>query len=308
MTAVLLSVQPPARTLFWEVTFDAGHAPLFGVLAAAALALSPGPVSWSGSARVRHYLLAFGVAVVVGALSEAAQGGTAEGGEALDVVRDAAGAAAALLVAAALDRSLRPHLPPRRISSPRVLVAAGAALLAAAFAPLVLAGALYLRRDAAFPTIWDPGAGWPSRFSSVSTSARLELVRAPSGRGGGTEGSVARVTFLPSEYPGLVIDEPYPDWRGYGRLVFDAFSGEAGPTRVVLRIDDDRHDGRYEDRFNRSLTLRPGWNAVSIPLREVRSAPRGRGMDMARIRRLVLFAVRPTAPFSICLGAMRLER
>jgi hypothetical protein len=165
----------------------------------------------------------------------------------------------------------------------------------------------YVRRWAAFPRICDFGASWESRFvashDAALVPAHLPAALDPSGRQ-----QAARITFERGTYPGAGIVEPYPRWTGYDRLVFDVYSELAAPVALVLRIHDARHDGSYEDRFNRELPIQPGVNRVSIPLAEVRGAPRGRPMDLSRIAGLALFALEPPEGFRLYLDSFRLER
>ena len=86
------------------------------------------------------------------------------------------------------------------------------------------------------------------------------------------------------------------------------FSESAAPLDLVLRIHDIHHDNEYGDRFNRVLVIRPGPNRISIPLAEVRSAPRGRPMDMTHIRNITLFAARPSEAFAVYIDGIELER
>jgi len=56
-----------------------------------------------------------------------------------------------------------------------------------------------------------------------------------------------------------------------------------------------------------SIQVEPGTNEIVVLLAEVQAGPKAREMDMARIRNLVLFAVRPTKAFSVYIDSFRLE-
>jgi hypothetical protein len=153
----------------------------------------------------------------------------------------------------------------------------------------------------------DFNSAWGRRFIRLHGS-RLESAAAPPGWPAAAARGVARVSFRDGRYPGLVVEEPYSDWSGYGRLSLTVYSGVEQPVSIVVRIDDAHHDNRYTDRVNRRIELRQGVNRVSIPLSVVRNSPRGRRMDLTRIQRFVLFAMHPPAPFTLYFDTLRLER
>ena len=119
---------------------------------------------------------------------------------------------------------------------------------------------------------------------------------------------MARLSFAVTEYPGLILREPFPDWTGYDRLEFELYSDAQVPRQMAIRINDTRHDNRYSDRFNRALTVSPGVNQFSVQLDEVRNAPQGRTMDMQSIHGIAIFAVSPRETFSVYLDGFRLTR
>ncbi|MCL2340263.1 MAG: succinyl-CoA synthetase subunit beta, partial [Proteobacteria bacterium] len=77
------------------------------------------------------------------------------------------------------------------------------------------------------------------------------------------------------------------------------------------RIHDNqhrKHDMEYQDRFNQTFTLAPGWNDLSISLDKVKTAPRGRTMDMEHIEGFGLFVVRLPQPQALYLDHIYLAR
>ncbi len=105
----------------------------------------------------------------------------------------------------------------------------------------------------------------------------------------------------------MAFDEPYPDWRGYRRLLVTIVSDLDAPLSLVIRVHDAAHDQRSKDRFNRSLTIAPGVNRFSIALDDIERAPDRRRMDMRRIRGVLIFGYNLKAPTHVYLGALRLE-
>lgn len=303
LVLVQVVVRGPSANLLWSSILNAGHAPLFGAVALVLWRLFRPADGAPAGHPIRPYLAAFLSSVIVGVAAELLQklgGGDAE---AVDVARDAAGAAASLLIASVLDRRLK-------LRGARWLRWAAfplaSLLTAAALFPLAATVVDFAQRDAAFPSICRFGARWERRFLSGG-GADVVSVEPPAGWRGVSTSSVARVTFQTGVYPGFTIREPYPDWRGFRELVFDAFSDLAQPVQLVLRVHDRDHNHDYHDRFNRIIRIEPGMNRISVPLVDVRSAPRDRRMDMSRIWGVVLFADHPREPFVLYLGDLRLR-
>jgi hypothetical protein len=173
--------------------------------------------------------------------------------------------------------------------------------------PAVMLSAGYLGRDSAFPVVMDFSRPWAKLFTQFQGTS-LALKSAPRGWLPSPPRDVALIAFGAGRYPGFVVQEPHPDWSGYDRLSFTVYSEMKEPVSLFVRIDDAHQNNRYTDRFNRRLGIRPGLNALSIPLAEVRDSPRGRKMQLTRIRRVAFFAVQPPAPFALYFDSLKLER
>jgi hypothetical protein len=180
-------------------------------------------------------------------------------------------------------------------------------LLLAAGAHLATTVAVYAERRRALPTLFVlDGSWWERRLVEPGDSVLTPRTKPPR-----TEGSfgkpVARLDLKPGTYPGVAFDEPYPDWSGYRSLVFAVVSDLGAPLVLTIRVHDAAHDQRTEDRFNRSLSIRPGVNRFVIPLDDIRHAPDRREMDMRRIRGIILFGYQLKEPTHVYLSALRLE-
>jgi hypothetical protein len=115
------------------------------------------------------------------------------------------------------------------------------------------------------------------------------------------------VVFYPKRYPGIRIEEPYADWRGFSRFRVDVYSEWPTVRSLVIRIDDAHHTNEYEDRFNQAVTILPGLNHIVIPLDDIRQAPVGRELDLSAIKAIRLFAISPPEEFSLYVDNIRLE-
>ncbi len=101
------------------------------------------------------------------------------------------------------------------------------------------------------------------------------------------------VTLNPGRYSGIRLTIPARNWTPYRHLKMSFFNPDQELLIVSLRISDlqhDRGDNLYNDRFNKLLTLKQGWNEVVIPLSEIESAPKTRAMNVAEVSSIGLFA------------------
>jgi hypothetical protein len=291
MVAMLLIYELPYDTLFWIEMQNAGHTPVFGIISLLILGVSLRLLGSRILQRPVHYAIALAGATFLGLISEYAQIAGPRDADVLDFIRDIAGAVSFLGIFMFADRKLVTSGGRwlARIRTP-VLIAAILVLMAA-LVPLALWSGAYLHRNGTFPAICDFDSYWSNRFLRTE-DAQAESV-APPGGFSDARGKVGRVVFSIEDYPELVVREVYPDWRGYGTLVFDIYLPAHLSINLHVRIEDFSHNGDFADRFNRTIAVRPGASRVSIPLADVRNAPAEREMDMQAIRALHLFVVRP---------------
>jgi hypothetical protein len=282
---------------FWSAFFDAGHAPLFGVIAIVVRGWLAGRSPSVSRARVS--LAAFGITVGLGAATEVIQMLQSHGDPSTtDLLRDMAGAGAFLLGAWGAGHRGRA----------RTVAALGALIvLLASGWTLSLTSARYVARDRAFPTLFAlDGSWWEAAFIELNGN-RLEPGRLPAPDPGGEGGRLARLDLQPGPYSGITFDEPYPDWRGRDRLTLTIVSDLDAPLPMAIRIHDAAHDRRYRDRFNQRLTISPGVNRIAIPIEQIQWAPDRRRMDLSRVRGVVLFAYDLQRPVHVFLGPLRME-
>ena len=123
-----------------------------------------------------------------------------------------------------------------------------------------------------------------------------------------SDGSV-RVQPHRGRWPGIVLENVWPDWRSYSTLVIDVSNTATQAFSILVRIDDIRPAPRYEDRYNQYFELAPvSRREIRIPVSEIESTPTGDRVDLAHIQRIILFedGNRPTHSFN--LNSLRLER
>ncbi|MCD4681763.1 MAG: VanZ family protein [Bacteroidales bacterium] len=83
------------------------------------------------------------------------------------------------------------------------------------------------------------------------------------------------------------------NWEGYDFFKVSIYNQSSNKIMIHLKIYDFIHvnTGRkYNDRFNKSINLKQGWNDIQIPLVEIATAPANRKMDLSNIYEFGLHA------------------
>jgi VanZ family protein len=302
----LMSVQMPNHTQLWRELTNSGHAVLFGGMAVAILMLSWQLLRKRFPHVSHHYLIAFVATIGLGAATEIIQLYTARDADIYDFLMDTLGAASFLCLVAAFDRRLRRSAPSGSESRRKIgLTLAGLCFIALAFlSPGIWATAM-IARTADFPVICGFDSYWETKWIHP-IRATLERIPPPAGFTTAS-GLVGKFTTLMSRYPKLEFIEVDPDWRGYSSLSLDIYSELDESVNLAIRIDDVHHNDRFEDRFNRRMVVKPGLNHFAFSMDEIRTAPKGREMDLEHITHLLVFAVYPRQPFTVYIDNLRLQ-
>lgn len=293
-TAILLLTvflpRPDNPGIWLHTLFEWLHVPVFGLISLAILSVTP--PRWPGKQR---FGLAFLGSIILGALTEAAQIPMQRDASWEDLIADAAGAAGFLLFAYALSR--------------KHLVGVVSAILATAIlfwsaSPLITITQALIHRNSQFPVIFNGDIDSETIFVS-GLNMQMTTRRSENSDELYTEVQVFRKKGLRIEIRDLV-----PDWSSYSNLNLQIeLMGDLDLT-LTVRIHDTLHrrgNQPHEDRFNQRLILSPGMNTLTIPLRNVRSAPLGRIMDMTKIEALILYAEKSDAARNLNLFEINLS-
>ncbi len=300
---VLNALPMPSQAVIWHALYDAGHGPLFGVIALSLLALLRNLVP-GGSLR-RIYTGAFVITAGLGALTEFLQLFSPRDADLGDFLRNVSGAAAFLMVRGALERDEegRYRLKPR---SRRVGAFLGAlVLIGAVFAPVALTGYAYRERVRRFPLLAGFDSRWEKTFV-LPTRARLDWEVLP-GRFGEPGRKVGRWTLYPQVWPGLRILEPVTDWSGRKAIRFEIWSELDEDLPMTLLVDDFRHRVDREDRSRTRFQVHPGHNYIRILLEEIRTDPEGLPLRMDQVAAVYLYISKPEKTFTLWIDSIGLE-
>jgi hypothetical protein len=292
---LLLVVMPlalPHDTRASEVLQNFMHVPVFALVAIVALRTVQAHRSSAERPVAAQYALALTVAAALGAASEIAQIPGPREASIKDWIVDVASAATALAF-------VRWREAPRAAAARQrlglaIAVAAGSLFL---LAPALHAAIAYGYRYQQLPDLFRYHG---ARLDAIDTyfllgepaNREFRALPEPWRQPGDPVG--IRLVLPAIQWPGLTLDEPYPDWRGYQTLLVDLTNPQGHPLEFTLRIHDRRHNKQLNDRFNGVLTLAPNSRqVVRIPLSDVQRAPAGRSMDMGHIAGLILFRTSP---------------
>ncbi|UCE24388.1 MAG: hypothetical protein JSU74_14065 [Candidatus Zixiibacteriota bacterium] len=301
MVAAVLMYELPFDTRLWIEIQNAGHTPIFGIVSLLVLGISSRLLGTVFSKRLVHYLVALVVTALLGLFSEYAQIDGPRDADIMDFLRDIAGIVSFLGVSVCVDRKVN-----LRAGKLRGIILTVAILsFIATMVPVAYWSTVYLGRNATFPVICDFDSYWGKRFVGTNNAA-LSIVRAPRDITDDTT-SVGQVTFGGDDYPGLEILEPYPDWRGYRQVSFEVLSPEDSSVHLSVRIEDQSHNGEFEDRFNRTVLVKSGMNKISFGLADIRSAPSTREIDLASMGAIHIFAARRDSGLTLYFDNIRLE-
>jgi VanZ family protein len=289
--------EPPR---FFHTLQKLAHPITFGALALLILTL----LKRKTPRHFRTYIVAFILTVLCGAGTELAQAFVDRDPSVLDVLRDALGASTALVGFA----TLVPGSDARGGGRWRVMGALFALLgLAIIVTPISISLAAYARRDLLFPTLFE-ACSTLDRYFVTGRGANLNLVPS-TGPASSPCGTALRVTLSTTPYPGIVFEEPYPDWRTASTLVLYLNNPGEIDLPLAIRVNDLAHNFQFDDRFNRGFTL-PAHERleITIPISEIEHAPAGRRMDLSRIADLAIFRARGATAGSFDVERMLLRR
>jgi|GEM_PF-759123 len=278
---------------------DAGHLPLFGVMACAILFSLM--IKENGVLQARHFVLAGGLTIFVAGLVEILQPLVDRDPSYLDFVNGAIGAILGLAGVI--------------VFSNRTSLAAKLCYFVALFFGTLLAIGPYLElakassaRKLSFPLLSDfedPAdlIFWTPLGSSTSEKTEIAQSQTRSFSGDNS----LKVSLGRDPWPGIAFYPPELSWRDFSTLHLAIFSDSEELT-LTIRIDDQQDCSSLEKRFNKRFALRSGWNKILISTEEIALGPKNRELDLDSIRKILIFGGQNTIGKRFFLDDVRLKK
>jgi hypothetical protein len=116
-----------------------------------------------------------------------------------------------------------------------------------------------------------------------------------------------KMELFPDDYPGIAPMISGTDWRGFRALEFDVYNTERSEVPLTVRIDDRKDYPDYEDRYNKTFSLAPGHNAISIPFDGLVASGTGHPLNLKNIYRVLMFVVKPQHKVTLHFDYLRLR-
>lgn len=116
--------------------------------------------------------------------------------------------------------------------------------------------------------------------------------------------------LTPQKYSGITLKYFPENWQEYSKFSFSIFNPGPAKFRFTCRIHDLAHvrDGEvYQDRYNKTMSISPGWNLIEIPLKEIREAPQDRMMDLSKVVNFRIFISNLSEPFEFYIDDIHLK-
>lgn len=97
------------------------------------------------------------------------------------------------------------------------------------------------------------------------------------------------ISLTTGRYSGFSFNYFPRDWSVYNGVKILLHNHESDAILFTCRIHDLEHNQKYEDRFNQVYSVLPGEFVIQINFEDVRIAPKGRILDLTRVRGLICF-------------------
>jgi hypothetical protein len=281
---------------FWERLLDAGHFPLFFSYASLLWWTNP----WKSRSPGRRLITSVSVTIALAGLVELVQPsfGRTKSGE--DFRNGALGAliAGAVLFLAQENRGRLWWA---------VLAGVTSVICCLLLEPAWLEGRGILWRRAHFPMLGDfeevsEKCLWEAQGGSEHSPTSIAFSSEHASRGRQSlgvmtgQGSWAGVTYFAGDQ----------DWREGRGLSLEVFN--PGPAFLLsLRVDDDGDCSKYGQRYDDGFAVTNGWNHLRAPMTAIENGPRGRQLNLKKIRRLAIFTGEAQPSRQFFLDYVRLE-
>lgn len=118
-----------------------------------------------------------------------------------------------------------------------------------------------------------------------------------------------KVSFNTDPYSGITLKYMYRDWSDKDSLHISIFYTDDDDLMLNVRINDFLHveNNRYNDRYNKIITLAKGWNHVNFLIINIKNAPEGRKTNIENMQSIGMFVTNLSAPKTIYIDNIYLN-
>ena len=115
-----------------------------------------------------------------------------------------------------------------------------------------------------------------------------------------------KLELFPSSYPGFAPALKFHDWSGYKTFSFEVYNPSSDKLKLVLRIDDKKQALEHNERYNKSFTILPGANTITIALNTLKTSDTNIPLKLKNIYRFLVFMSHPEKKYVLYLDYFRL--
>lgn len=156
------------------------------------------------------------------------------------------------------------------------------------------------------PTLLNFERNWESYSYSIDREVSLE--RIPATNELEKNNHIGELRFgISTAYPGFSLDHPKTDWSTYKTLSWEISSKHDHIIKMNLRVHDRNHNQEYSDRFNYRFEVKPGLNKFKLSLKEIKTSPESRIMEMDKIQNIKFFLTKPKVSTTIYIDNVQLQ-
>ena len=294
LVLIFTTMQLPQNTLFWKSLQNSGHS--LGLCLATIITLCT--ISFRFNSRTSMYWFIAAIMIVLSILIELLQHLLGRGASFRDLVLDAAGVAAGILIVAGFKSKLTSK-------AKYFMIALGIMILAWS---LKIPAKLYIVEQ------FSPPAPILFNFETVGTAEKIQTYKSevvisehakiwPA-----NNSNNLKVIFSPGRWPSVYFLEPFTDWSNYSLFAFFVFNIQNDSVKMRIKITDDSIGILNESFMTVTAIIPPGYSAVRIPFTDFIKHTYGSGQPtFTEISKITFFLPNPDEPKTLYFDDLRLE-
>lgn len=118
-----------------------------------------------------------------------------------------------------------------------------------------------------------------------------------------------KVIFNTDFYSGVGLEHFKRDWRDQQYLNLNIYNPNPVPLKLTLRIHDKKHidNYRFSDRYNHRFKIKLGNNLIKIAIKDIKTAPKTRLMNLKEILDISIFSIKYPKPMTVYIDSLYLS-